>query len=235
MKKVVLFFSILVLNSCFSQEKKSLKQMNEYLLKDNYIYYDIEHIDSTLIEGVKSNLLTYRLLGAKSCHIIPDKKYSHIYIEDGFHDEEGFYNGIIVLDNHDVCEITTSPYKLHLDSLSYTKVKVKAKENDFIFYTKKISMEDFKEKYQNEYFRYELVIHNKVSDLKKCLEIDKNTPKPKIYAKSYYFTNKKINSYGIVRVKYNDIKNGIEGLPNFNEEKKKEFMDCINNLGIIVK
>jgi len=29
-------------------------------------------------------------LGAKANDINPDKKYSHMYIEDGFHDEEGF-------------------------------------------------------------------------------------------------------------------------------------------------
>lgn len=202
--------------------------MNEYLLNNNYISFG--DLDSNELKGMKDALTANRLFGANACHINPDKKYAHIYIEDGFNDEDADYDGIIIIDNKAVCAVTTNPNKLKIDSLSYTKIMDKHN-----LYAKIVSMEDFKKKYINEYFRYELVIQNKVRDLKKCLEIDEYTPKPRIYARSYNFTNKKVNIYGIVRINYNDIKDGIEGLPNFNEEKKKEFMDCINNLGIIVK
>lgn len=234
MKNFILLLSMVLFTSCFAQKKVSLRQMNEYLLKNNYIYYDTTYMDSTLIKKVKSNFLVYRLLGAKSCNINPDKKYSQIYIEDGFHDEEGFYNGIIILDNKDVCEITTSHYKLNVDSLSYNKEKVKTKESDFIFYTKRISMEDLKRKYLDEYFRYELVIQNKTNDLKKCLAIDPYTPKSPVYVKSYYFRNKKINNYGNVGIKYTDIKDGINGeIPYLKKDKEKAFLECINNLKIL--
>jgi len=38
-------------------------------------------------------------------------------------------------------------------------------------------MEDFKKNYTDEYFRYEIVIQNKVNELNKCLTIDQYTPK----------------------------------------------------------
>ncbi|MCB4234733.1 hypothetical protein LDL59_05395 [Kaistella anthropi] len=110
--------------------------MNENLLKDkNFFTYRDSATIKTLTEGYK----IFRLLGAKSCDVNPDKKYSQIYIEDGFHDEEGFYNGLIIVDNKNICEITTSPYKLRKDSLSYTKVKeIDITYGEIIFHTKKI-------------------------------------------------------------------------------------------------
>ncbi|GEN67602.1 hypothetical protein CRH01_21700 [Chryseobacterium rhizosphaerae] len=233
MKNFILLLSTIIFTCCSSQNKISLKQMNESLLKDNYIYYNTAYMDSTLIRGIKNNFLTYRLVGAKSCNISPDKKYSHIYIEDGFHDEQGFYNGMIIVDNEFACEITTSPYKLRLDSLSYNEIKIKIKETDFIFYTKKVSIQDVKKDYPDEYFRYELVKQNKVDNLKKCFEIDQYTPKSPVYVKNYYFTNKKIVNYDNIRIKYTDIKDGIDGMPYLKEDKKKEFFDCINQLNIL--
>jgi len=45
-----------------------------------------------------------------------------------------------------------------------------------------------------------------------------------IYSKSYYFINKKINNYGVVRIKYSEIKNGINGeIPNLKKDKEKAF------------
>lgn len=204
--------------------------MNDFLLKNNDVYYDITYKDSTTINGIKKTLTKYRLSGAQSCNMNSDKKYSQIYIEDGFHDVDGFYNAFIIIENNDVCEITNSDYKLAIDSLSYTKVK----DDDFVFYIKKISMKDFKKKYLDEYFRYQLVVQNKVNDLKKCLAIDQYTPKPYVYAHNYYFADKKINSYGTIKIKYNEIKDGIEGIPYLTEDKKKEFMDCVRNLNISI-
>ncbi|WP_299179039.1 hypothetical protein [uncultured Chryseobacterium sp.] len=229
MKKIILLLNMILFYSCLSQEKKSLKQMNDYLLNNNYVSFG--DLDSIELKGMKTALSKYRLLGAKSCNINPDKKYSHIYIEDGFHDEEGFYNGIIVVNNKDVCEITDSHYKLRADSLSYTKIK----DGNFVLYSKKVSMEDFKKKYLNEYFRYELVVQNKASDLKKCLAIDEYTPKPSIYVQNYYFADKKVNNYGTVKIKYEEIKDGIEGIPYLKEDKKKEFIDCIGRLNIVTE
>jgi hypothetical protein len=210
--------------------------MNEELLKNNFIYYDITYKDSATVNGIKKVLSRYRLSGAQSCGISTADKYSHIYIEDGFHDEEGFYNGIVIVDNENVCEITTSPYKLRIDSLSYTKGKGKdIAYNEVVFYTKKIFMNDFKEKYLNEYYRYKLVTQNKVNDLKKCYSIDSNTPKTNIYAKNYYFGDKKINVYNLIEINYGDIKDGVVGLPYFREEKKKEFMRCIESLNVLIE
>ncbi|WP_326983919.1 hypothetical protein VUJ46_05095 [Chryseobacterium sp. MYb264] len=226
MKKIILLISIMLFYSCHSQKKMSLRQMNESLLSDkNYFTYSDSATTKILTEGYK----IFRLLGAKSLNINPDKKYSQIYIEDGFHDEEGFYNGIIIIDNKDICEITTSPYKLHQDSLSYTKVKEK---NEIIFYTKKLSMEDFKNIYSDEYFRYKLITQEKVNAFEKCLAIDQYTPKSIVYARNYYFSGKGVKDYKLP-IKYSDIKNGIEGLPYFKEDKKKEFIECINKLDIL--
>lgn len=226
MKNIVLLFSIMLFFSCNSQEKISLKQVNENLLKNknSFIYRD-----SATIKILTEGYTIFRLLGTKSCNIHPDKKYSNIYIEDGFHDEEGFYNGIVIIDNKNICEITTSPYKLRQDSLFYTKVKEK---NEIVFYTKKLSMEDFKNKYPDEYFRYELVSQDKVNDFEKCLAIDEYTPKSIVYTRNYYFAGKGIKTYNLP-IKYSDIKNGIEGLPYFKEDKKKKFTECINNLNIL--
>lgn len=226
MKNIFLLFSIILFSSCNSQEKISLRQMNENLLKDenSFTYRDSATI-KILTEGYK----IFRLLGAKSCDINSDKKYSQIYIEDGFHDEEGFYNGIFIIDNKNICEVTTSPYKLRQDSLSYTKIKEK---NEIVFYTKKLSIEDLKNKYSDEYFRYELVTQDKVEAFEKCLAIDQYTPKSIVYARNYYFAGKGVKKYNLP-IKYSDIKNGIEGLPYFNENKKKEFIECINKLNIL--
>ncbi|MCJ7932436.1 MAG: hypothetical protein MUW56_02060 [Chryseobacterium sp.] len=226
MKNILLLFSIILFSSCNSQEKISLKQMNENLLKDKNSF---TYRDSATIKILTEGYTIFRLLGAKSCNIYTDKKYSNIYIEDGFHDEEGFYNGIIILDNKNICEVTTSPYKLRQDNLFYTKIKGK---NEIVFYTKKLSIEDFKNKYPDEYFRYELVIQDKVNALEKCLAIDKYTPKSIVYARNYYFAGKGIQTYNLP-IKYSDIKNGIEGLPYFKEDKKKEFIECINKLKIL--
>lgn len=215
--------------SCHSQDKISLRQVNEDLLKNKNLFPYSKSQDSVMIKMLTKGYTTYRLSGVQSCDINPDKKYSNIYIEDGFDDEEGFYNGIIILGTNNICEITTSPYKLRQDSLSYTKVKEK---NEIVFYTKKLSMEDFKNKYLDEYFRYELVTQDKVGLFEKCLAIDKYTPKSIINARNYYFDGKGIKTYNIP-IKYNDIKNGIEGLPYFKEDKKKEFTECINNLNIL--
>ncbi|CAM3178625.1 hypothetical protein DRF59_12930 [Chryseobacterium flavum] len=227
MRKIIVLFTIIVFYSCQSQEKISLQQMNEYLLNNNFISFG--QLDSIESKGMKEALTRHRLLGAQSCNIIPNKKYSHIYIEDGFNDQYGYYNGILVMDNKDVCEITTSSYKLNVDSLSYTKIK----DGNFILYTKKTSIEDFKMKYPDEYFRYEIVVQDKVNDLKKCLASDPYTPKPRIHVRSYYFADKKLKNYELIQMKYTDIKDGVIGIPYFKEEKKKEFIDCINNLNIL--
>lgn len=230
MKNIVLLFSIILFSSCNSQEKISLRQMNENLLKDKNSF---TYRDSATIKIITEGYKVFRLLGVRSCDMNPDKKYSQIYIEDGFHDEEGFYNGIIIIDNKNVCEVTTSPYKLHRDSLSYTKFKERdISYGEIVFYTKKLSMEDFKKKYFNEYFRYELVTQDKVNAFEKCLAIDQYTPKSIVYARNYYFAGKGIKTYNLP-IKYNDIKNGIEGLPYFKEDKKKEFTECINELNIL--
>ncbi len=204
--------------------------MNENLLKDkNYFTYR----DSATIKIITEGYKIFRLLGAKSCDVNPDKKYSQIYIEDGFHDEDGFYNGLIIVDNKNICEVTMSPYKLCKDSLSYTKVKEKdITYGEIVFYTKKFSIKDLKNKYPDEYFRYELVTQSKVNAFEKCLAIDEHTPKSVVYARSYSFKGKKITNYKIP-LKYSDIKNGIEGLPYFKEDKKKEFIECINQLNIL--
>lgn len=227
MKNFVLLLIITLFFSCHSQEKLSLIKMNDDLLKKNLTPFNNSYLDSLESKGMKDALLKYRLLGAKSCNINSDKNYSNIYIEDGFHDEDGFYNGIIVVNNKDVCEITDSHYKLEIDSLFY-----KVKDGNFVFYTKKLSMEDFKNKYPDEYFRYELVTQGKVNDFEKCLAIDEYTPKSIVYARNYYFAGKEIKTYNLP-IKYSDIKNGIEGLPYFNENKKKEFIECINKLNIL--
>ncbi|MGU3377176.1 hypothetical protein [Chryseobacterium sp. M5A1_1a] len=229
MKNIILLLSLVLFFSCSSQEKISLTKMNNDLLKKNLVPFNNSYLDSTESKGMKDALSKYRLLGMKSCNINPEKKYSNIYIEDGFHDEEGFYNGIIIVDNKDICEVTTSHYKLHVDSLSYTKVKEK---NEIVFYSKKLSIEDFRDKYLDEYFRYKLVIQGKMNAFEKCLAIDKYTPKSIIYARNYYFDGKEIKTYN-VPIKYSDIKNGIEGLPYFKEDKKKKFTECINNLNIL--
>lgn len=226
MKNIILIFSIILFSSCNSQEKISLRQMNENLLKDNnsFVYQD-----STAIKILTEGYGIFRLSGAKTNGIDPDKKYSHIYIEDGFHDEEGFYNGIFIVNNKNIFEVTTSPYKLQYDSLSYTKVKEK---NEIVFYTKKISIEDFRNNYVDEYFRYELIMQDKVNAFEKCFAIDKYTPRSIIYARNYYFAGKGIKTYNLP-IKYSDIKNGVKGLPYFKEDKKKEFVKCINELNIL--
>jgi len=226
MKNIILLFSIILFSSCNSQEKISLKQMNENLLKDKNSF---TYRDSATIKILTEGYRIFRLFGAKSCDINPDKKYSQIYIEDGFHDEEGFYNGIVIVDNKNICEVTTSPYKLSQDSLSYTKV---IEKNETVFYTKKLSMEDFRNNYVDEYFRYELVTQDKVNAFEKCLTIDEYTPKSIVYARNYYFVGKGIKTYNLP-IKYSDIKNGIEGLPYFKKDKKKEFTECINKLNIL--
>ncbi|MPS73187.1 MAG: hypothetical protein E2590_08560 [Chryseobacterium sp.] len=233
MKNYFLLFSIILFFSCHSQKKISLKQMNDELLKKSNLFPYSMSSDSAMIKMLTKGYSIYRLSGARYCNINPDKKYSNIYIEDGFHDEEGFYNGIVIVDNKAVCEITTSPYKLRIDSLSYTKVKEKdTTYGEIIFYIKKLSMEAFKNKYANEYFRYELVTQDKVNAFEKCLAIDEYTPKSIVNARNYYFAGKEIKTYNLP-IKYNDIKNGIEGLPYFKEDKKKEFTECINKLGIL--
>lgn len=225
-QKYLLIVVITTFTSCFSQNKLTIKQMNEDLLKNNYIYYDIKNKDSTTIDGIKRTLSEYRLSGLKSCGINPNKKFSNIYIEDGFNDEEGFYNGIIIVDNKYACEVTTSHYKLNVDSLSYTKIE----EGNFVFYSKKISIEELKNKYLNEFFRYQLVINDKVNGLDKCLSVDDYIPKPSIYSKSYYFNGKEIKNYQAIKINYNDIKNGIEGIPYLKDDKKEEFLECVKNL-----
>ncbi len=227
MKKVILLLNIILFYSCLSQQKKSIRQVNDYLLKNNYS--SLGELDSTQLQGMKNAISKYRLLGKESCNMNPDKKYSHIYIEDGFHDEEGFYNGIIITDDKNICEVTTSPYKLRRDSISYTRFKEK---NGIIFYTKKLSAEEFRNNYIDEYFRYELVTKHKVNSFEKCLSIDQYMPKSIIYARSYYFSGKGITMYKLP-IKYSDIKNGIEGLPYFKEDKKREFVECINELNIL--
>lgn len=229
MKNIIILLSTVLFTSCFSQNKISLRKMNDFLVKNNYVPFNNSSLDSVESKGMKDALTKYRLEGAQSCNINSGKKYSHIYIEDGFNDQHGYYDGIIIMNNKNACEITTNPYKLKIDSLSYTKVN----DGNFVLYTKKISMEDFKKKYLDEYFRYEVVIKNKANDLKKCLAIDKYTPKSIVYADSYYFTDKKINQYGTVRIKYTEIKDGIEGIPDLTEEKKKSFIECVNNLNIL--
>lgn len=227
MKKVILLLNIILFYSCLSQQKKSIRQVNDYLLNNNYS--SLGELDSIQLQGMKNAISKYRLLGKESCNINPDKKYSHIYIEDGFHDEEGFYNGIIITDDKNICEVTTSPYKLRKDSISYTRFKEK---NGIIFYTKKLSAEDFSNNYVDEYFRYELVIQDKVNAFEKCLAIDQYTPKSVIYARNYYFAGKGIRTYNLP-IKYSDMRNGIEGLPYFKEDKKREFIECINELNIL--
>jgi hypothetical protein len=130
MKNIILLFSIMLFSSCNSQEKISLRRMNVNLLRDRNSF---TYRDSTEIKMLTEGYQIFRLLGAKINDINPDKKYSHMYIEDGFHDEEGFYNGIFIVNNKNIFEVTTSPYKLRYDSLSYTKVKEK---NKIVFYTK---------------------------------------------------------------------------------------------------
>ncbi|MBB6332865.1 hypothetical protein HNP24_003868 [Chryseobacterium sediminis] len=230
MKNFFLLLSIMLFFSCNSQGKITLRQMNENLLKDKN---SITYRDPKTIKMLTETYKVFRLLGVKSCDIDPDKKYSQIYIEDGFHDEQGFYNGIFIINNKNICEVTTSPYKLHQDSLSYRKVKEKdISYGEMVFYTKKLSIEDFKTKYHDEYFRYELVRQNKVNAFEKCLAIDQYTPKSIVYARNHYFTGKKIQTYNLP-IKYSDIKNGIEELPYFKENKKKEFTECINELNIL--
>lgn len=226
MKNIILIFSLILFSSCNSQEKISLRQMNENLLRDknSFAYHDSAAI-KILTEGYD----IFRLSGARTNDIDPEKKYSHIYIEDGFHDVEGFYNGIFIVNNKNIFEVTTDPYKLQYDSLSYNKV---IEKNEIIFYTKKISVEDFRNNYVDEYFRYELIIQDKVNAFKNCLAIDKYTPKSIIYTRNYYFAGKGIKTYNLP-IKYSDIKNGIKGLPYFKEDKKKEFVKCINELNIL--
>ncbi|WP_326983921.1 hypothetical protein VUJ46_05105 [Chryseobacterium sp. MYb264] len=227
MKKIILLISIILFCSCHSQKKMSLRQMNDYLLKNNKV--DFGSLEPIELKGMKDALTKYRLLAAQSCHINFNKKYSQIYIEDGFQDQDAVYNGIIIIDNKDVCEMTTSNYKLKIDSLSYNKIE----DGNFVLFTKEISMETFKKKNLNEYFRYELVIQNKTDSLKECLLIDEYTPKPIISTNSYYFLNGKVNSYETIKINYIDIRNGIEGIPYFKEAKKQEFTKCINKLDIL--
>ena len=226
MKNIILLFSIMLFSSCNSQEKISLRRMNVNLLRDRNSF---TYRDSTEIKMLTEGYQIFRLLGAKINDINPDKKYSHMYIEDGFHDEEGFYNGIFIVNNKNIFEVTTSPYKLRYDSLSYTKVKEK---NKIVFYTKKLSTEDFRNNYVDEYFRFELVIQDKVNAFEKCLAIDQYTPKSVIYARNYYFAGKGIKTFNLP-IKYSDIKNGIEWLPYFKEDRKREFIKCINELNIL--
>ena len=231
MKNYILLLYLTLFTSCLSQNKVSLKEANQNLLNNDNVPFSNSDLSHQENEGMKDALAKFRLLGAESCNINSKKKYSHIYIEDGFHNEKGFYNGIIIIDNKDVCEITTSPYKLKIDSLSYTKVK----NDNLIFYTKRISMVDFKKNNLNEYYRYKLAIENKVGALNKCLAIDEYTPKPIVFTKSYYITGKKINNYGAIKINYNDIKDGVEDIPFLKKENQKKFMDCIGNLDIMFK
>ena len=208
--------------------------MNEHLMQNKSLFPFSKSKDSAMIKMLIKGYTTYRVLGSKSCNINHDKKYSNVYIEDGFHNEQGFYNGIIIVDNKDICEITTSPYKLRIDSVSYTKVKEKdATYGEIIFNTKKISIEDFKNKYVDEYFRYKLVTQEKLNDFKKCLEIDKYTPKGIVNAKNYYFSGKAIRMYEVIPINYSSIKNGVRGIPYLTKEKEIEFLDCINKLKIL--
>ncbi|MEJ5051778.1 hypothetical protein WH221_18250 [Chryseobacterium culicis] len=227
MKNYILLY-IMLFTSCLSQSKSSLKEINQNLLNNNDVSFNSSYLSPQENEGMKNALTKFRLLGIESCNINPEKKYSRIYIEDGFHYEDGFYDGIIIFDNKDVCEITISPYKLRIDSLSYKKVKY----GNFIFYTKKKSIEDFKKNNLNEYYRYQLVIENKIDELKKCLEVDELTPKPIVFTKNYYMLGKQFNSYGAVKINYNDIKDGVKDIPYFKKENQKKFMDCIGNLNI---
>lgn len=50
--------------------------------------------------------------------------------------------------------------------------------------------------------------------------------------KNYYFAGRGIKTYNLP-IKYSDIRNGIKGLPYFNDDKKKEFVKCINELDIL--
>lgn len=227
MKKIILLISVILFCSCHSQKKMSIRQMNEYLLNNNQVNFG--SLDSTELKGMKNALTKYRLLAAQSCNINSNKKYSQIYIEDGFQDEEGFYEGIIITNNNDVCKMTNNLHKLKTDSLSYTKTE----EGNFVLFTKKISIENLKKQSLDEYYRYQLVIQNKVNNLKKCLITDEYIPKPSIYAKNYYFSSGKIHSYGTIRIKYSEIKDGINGeIPYLKKDKEKAFLECINSLNI---
>ena len=94
MKNIIFLFSFILFFSCNSQQKNSLTKINNDLLKKNVVPFNNSYLDSIEYKGTIEALTKYRLLGAKSCNISSDKKFSNIYIEDGFHDEEGFYNGI---------------------------------------------------------------------------------------------------------------------------------------------
>lgn len=229
MKNIFVLLSIMLFFSCHSQRKISLVQMNKYLLSNNYISFG--DLDTTELRDMKDALKSNRLLGSKACNINSTKKNSFIYIEDGFSNEHAVYNGIVVVDNKDVCEITSDTNKFKLDSSSYIKIKEK---NDL--YARKVSMEDFKKEHIDEYFRYQLVIQNKVDDLKKCLMIDEYTPKSPTSLKSYYFANGKIEKFYVPFEYYFTFKkNGMDYLPYFKEDKKREFVNCIQNLNIIIE
>ncbi|MCQ9634978.1 hypothetical protein MP477_08445 [Chryseobacterium sp. WG23] len=237
MKNIILLLNLMLFCSCYSQGKITLRQMNNSLLKNKSLFPYSTSSDSTMIKMLTRGYTIYRLAGARSCNIDPDKKYSHIYIEDGFNAERGYYDGVIIFDNKDVCEVTANPNKLDIDSLSYIKGKEKdAIYNEVIFYTKKIEMENFKKNYLNEYFRYQLVIQNKTKEFEKCLNTDKYTPRSSIDLISYYFTKKYIEK-NYIPFSYKDtfIEDGIKYLPYFKEEKKKEFINCISNLNIPIE
>ncbi|WP_139785359.1 hypothetical protein [Chryseobacterium phocaeense] len=219
MKNFIILLSTILFTGCFSQNKISLRKANDEILKNRKVFPYSESNDSTMVNMLIKGYTTYRLLGAKTCNILPDKKYSHIYIEDGFNVESGQYSGVIIIDNTNICEIEANKNNLRADILSYTKIQ----EDYITFFTKKISKDDFKKKYLDEYFRYEIIAQNKTKDLQKCLAIDKFTPKPIIYAASYYFAAKKINNYGTVRIKYNDIKRWHRRNPLFYGGKKEKF------------
>ncbi|MCB4234734.1 hypothetical protein LDL59_05400 [Kaistella anthropi] len=71
-----------------------------------------------------------------------------------------------------------------------------------------------------------------MNDFEKCLAIDEYTPKSIVNVRNYYFAGKGIKTYNLP-IEYSDIKNGIEGLPYFKEDKKNEFTECINKLKIL--
>ena len=225
MRKILLLLNVFLISFCLAQKKITLKKFNEHQLSNENFSY----LDSVETIGVKQAFTKIRLEGAKSCGINPHKKYSEIYLEDGFHDEIGYYDGIIKVENS-ICEITTNPYKLAIDSLSYKKVKI----NNFLpIYIKRISKDEFKTKYKNEYFRNELVNQNKTIDFNKCLSIDKFTPKSAVYVKTNKFTDGNYTFYNDIKIKYSELKDGIYGIPYLKDEKKQEFVNCINNLKIL--
>ncbi|WP_029292642.1 hypothetical protein [Chryseobacterium hispalense] len=67
MKKVILLLNIILFYSCLSQQKKSIRQVNDYLLKNNYS--SLGELDSTQLQGMKNAISKYRLLGKESCNM----------------------------------------------------------------------------------------------------------------------------------------------------------------------